>query len=71
MKYLFAALLLLTLTADAQVEEKRLRLTPFFVTDRSSLNFSIAGNEQGTSPNIYSELRWEMYGKLDMGWLSV
>lgn len=46
----------------AQSIQKKVELNLFTGYDRQDLTWSIAGNQAGQNPNIYSELKWKKFG---------
>lgn len=47
--------------------EEHFILSPIFGLSNHRLSYSIAGNERGNSPNIFSELKWSGLRTLDYG----
>ncbi|AMR30788.1 hypothetical protein A0256_04795 [Mucilaginibacter sp. PAMC 26640] len=62
MRSIFIQCLLVLLSAGlvrAQPLQKKLEISVVTGYERQGLNWSIAGNQNGQSPNIYSELQWK------------
>ncbi|GAB2699245.1 hypothetical protein GCM10027037_24730 [Mucilaginibacter koreensis] len=56
-----------TVQAVKGQSDQRLQFSMHYGFQQESLHWSIAGNSNGTSPNIYSELKWKHYNGFASG----
>lgn len=68
-KQFLACLVLILLYQNASAQDKRQKweLKPYIGIQQSKFNWSIAGNADGTNPNILSELIWKDLKGADFG----